>query len=368
MKLVTSEIRAIISPSTGNPRNSEGAFISLDDGRIAYVYSRYTGTSFDDHARCSLAVIYSYDHGESWDVEHPTTVVDASDYGQINVMSVSLLRMANGDIGLFFLLKLQKDGLRSQYRLRRYKGGFDNLVSDTLCLPDSLPDYYVVNNDRVARLSCGRIIIPAAHHPSCQKPDEADVNFTESRSRACFFVSDDDGMSWRHTSAKLDLNDSFSRTGLQEPGVCELAGGILYGYFRTDRMYQYESVSPDRGEHWFMPQPSRFSSPASPMLVKKNPYNGKFYAVWNPVPEYYGRPKPSGYWIGGRTPLVIASSPDGYNYSEPVIIEDDPTRGFCYPAIHFIDADRMLLAYCSGGADEGGCLNRVTIRGLTITE
>ena len=103
MKLVTSEIRAIISPSTGNPRNSEGAFISLDDGRIAYVYSRYTGTSFDDHARCSLAVIYSRD-GVDWDVEHPTTVVDASDYGQINVMSVSLLPMADGDIGLFFLL------------------------------------------------------------------------------------------------------------------------------------------------------------------------------------------------------------------------------------------------------------------------
>ena len=90
MKLVTSEIRAIIAPSTGNPRNSEGAFISLDDGRIAYVYSRYTGTSFDDHARCSLAVIYSRD-GVDWDVEHPTTIVNASDYNQINVLIYQLI-------------------------------------------------------------------------------------------------------------------------------------------------------------------------------------------------------------------------------------------------------------------------------------
>ena len=366
MNLNKSEIKAIIAPSENNPRNSEGAFIKLDDGRIAYVYSRYAGTSFDDHASCSLAVIYSHDDGESWDIDHTNIIVDARDYGQINVMSVSLMKMENGDIGLFFLLKIQNEGMRSQYRLRRYHGDFDKLISDTLCLPDSLPDYYVVNNDRVVRLSNGRIIVPAAHHPSCQKPDEGNVNFTEYRSRACFFISDDDGITWHHTPAKLDLNDCHSGTGLQEPGVCEIAEGIVYGYFRTDRMYQYESVSLDRGEHWFAPQPSRFSSPASPMLIKRNPFDGKFYAIWNPVPEYFGRPKPIGYWNGGRNPLVIASSVDGYNYDTPVVIEDDTTRGFCYPAMYFIDAKIMLLAYCSGGADDGCCLNRVTLRKLDI--
>ena len=55
-----------IAPGKGNPRNSEGAFITLKDGRIAFVYSRYNGDSADDHAYCEIAVITSSDLGETW--------------------------------------------------------------------------------------------------------------------------------------------------------------------------------------------------------------------------------------------------------------------------------------------------------------
>ena len=39
-----------LKPGPDNPRNSEGAFISLKDGRIMYIYSRYYGKSSSDHA------------------------------------------------------------------------------------------------------------------------------------------------------------------------------------------------------------------------------------------------------------------------------------------------------------------------------
>jgi len=39
----------------GNPRNSEGSFVALKDGRILYVYTHYNGASWHDHASADLA-------------------------------------------------------------------------------------------------------------------------------------------------------------------------------------------------------------------------------------------------------------------------------------------------------------------------
>ena len=38
-----------LKPGPDNPRNSEGAFMPLKDGRIMFVYSRYYGSSSSDH-------------------------------------------------------------------------------------------------------------------------------------------------------------------------------------------------------------------------------------------------------------------------------------------------------------------------------
>lgn len=366
MKILESKITALIAPGEGNPRNSEGSFLRLDDGRIAFAFSRYVGNSWNDHAACTIACIYSHDNGESWDTDHIETLVNAQEYGQENVMSVTLRRMNNGDIGLFYLLKLQEGGTRTHYYLRRYQGDFSNPCGEVKTAPDRYPGYYVINNDRVERLPDGRWIIPAAHHPTSLHPEESGGGWMDGRSTFYCFVSDDDGFTWKPTPARLDLANNYSGTGLQEPGIVTLPGGILYGYFRTDRMYQYESVSLDRGEHWFAPQASRFTSPASPMLIKANPADGRYYAVWNPIPNYPGRPQPEGYWIGGRTPLVIADSADGVNFSAPITLEDDETRGFCYPAMEFLNEKTILLGYCSGGKEDGCCLNRITLRRITL--
>ncbi len=52
-----------INSSENNPRNSEGDFINLKDGRILFVYSHYYGTSSSDHATAYLAGRYSDDGG-----------------------------------------------------------------------------------------------------------------------------------------------------------------------------------------------------------------------------------------------------------------------------------------------------------------
>ena len=40
--------------------------------------------------------------------------------------------------------------------------------------------------------------------------------------------------------------------------------------------------------------------------------------------------------------------PADHSWSDPILLEDDPARGFCYTAIH-PTKDAVLLAYCCGG-------------------
>ncbi len=360
IKFKELELSGVLDRQPNNPRNSEGSFLALEDGRIAFAYSRYSGDSDNDHASCNICVVYSCDGGKTFDTQNYETVVYASDYGEENVMSVTLRRMNNGDIGLFYLLK--RPGVISEYRLRRYKGDFSNCLCEVKCLPHEYDSYFVINNDRVLRTSDGRWFIPAAfHHTSVGR---ADGRYSDGRAIVYFFVSDDDGYTWKQQRETLRLADTYSDTGLQEPGLIELGGSVLYCYSRTDRMYQYESVSVDGGEHWFAPQPSRFTSPDSPLLIKKNPYSSIYYAVWNPTPKSFSHPTVPVSW--GRTPLVMAQSRDGIRFSEPVVIEDDPRRGFCYPAMEFLDEKTVLLAYCSGGEKEGCCLDRTVIRRIVL--
>ena len=52
MKITRKSNEILLPPSNKNPRNSEGSFLQLKDGRIAFAYSRYIGDSFDDDAEC----------------------------------------------------------------------------------------------------------------------------------------------------------------------------------------------------------------------------------------------------------------------------------------------------------------------------
>ncbi len=363
-RITDSKVVSYLAPSAGNPRNSEGDFITLKDGTIMFAYSRYTGDAHD-HSPCDIAAVFSSDGGDSF-TDAPVILAPAAFHGVRNVMSVSLLRMDNGDVGLFYLVKHDGDGY-SSYVLRRSKDEGKGFGAQVECIPQGFPGYYVVNNCRVLRTSSGRLFVPAAYHRS-GVGKEGYIR-SEGYGVCHFFCSDDDGFTWRETGEALTLGgQSATNTGLQEPGLTELPSGVLYAYFRTDRMYQYESVSLDGGENWFFPQASRFTSPASPMKIARNPYSGLYYAIWNPIPNYNGRDADRGRgWISaGRTPLVMACGENGVDFGDYSVLEDDPERGFCYPAIHFLDKNIALLAYCSGGAEDGVCLSRTTIRKITF--
>ncbi len=354
---VTGKIVLDLAPGPENPRNSEGAFIRLKDGRLLFIFSRFCQDSWADHAPAGLAAVWSDDEGQTW--SQAEIILPASRDQAQNVMSVSLQRMQNGDIGLFYFLRQGfHDG---KAWLRRSKDEGQTWQDAVCCVPAC--GYYVTNNDRVVRLKNGRLIVPAAFHRTLYGKGKDEYSFS-GFATSFFYYSDDDGVSWQE-SDPVSLAAPASRTGLQEPGLIELSGGLLYGWARTDLGFQYEMYSRDSGQSWTPASPSRFSSPRSPLSMKRDPKSGNLIAVWNPVPEYQSRPGQP-VWNGGRTPLVYAlSSDDGKSWQDPVTLEDDPASGYCYTAMYFLE-DALLLAYCAGGPADGGCLNRLRIRKLPV--
>ena len=330
-----------------NPRNSEGAFLTLDNGDIIFIYSRYKGSSGADDATADLCMLKSRDGGRTFGEDKVVLTCEGDD--AVNMMSLSLMRMNNGDIGLFYLIRPNLTTL--QMYLRRSADGGETWGERVLCTPEI--GYYVVNNDRVTRLSSGRIIIPAASHNVCEK-------FYDMHADTYFFYSDDDGVTWNKAKSKLSIQAVNCYSGMQEPGLIELNPGHLWAWARTDLGRQYEAFSFDNGETWTACQPSRFTAPCSPLSMKRDS-EGTLYAIWNPIPEYNGRAR-NRVFTGGRSPFVIAKSTDnGKTFSEPVAFEEDEGRGFCYCAMYFTE-DALLLAYCAGGEEDGSCLAKTRIR------
>jgi len=351
-------IAAIFRPDKTHTRHSEGAFLRLKDGSILFAYSRFSGTT-SDNARSEIVGCLSRDEGETW--SEPRAMLAPEEFGAINVMSVSMLRMRNGDLGLFLIAK--RSAAIYQVYLCRSEDEGQTFGSRVDCLAGMAQGCYVLNNDRVIRLSTGRLLMPLGYHRSNHLPGEAHM---DGRATAVFVISDDDGATWREAPDTISMPFTRSRTGLQEPGVVERQDGSLWAYCRTDMMAQYEAFSFDGGEHWTAAQPSLFTSPVSPLKIARHP-SGRLYAVWNPIPNYYGRETSRAGW--GRTPLVIAfSDDDGAAWTRPCVLEDEEGHGYCYPALFFTNDNSLLAAYCSGGEDDGVCLARLTIRRISLAE
>lgn len=346
-----------LPPGPGNPRNSEGSFFELRDGRLLLIYSRFVGDDSNDHAKARLCARYSSDAGESWSDD--SIIVTPGEDEAMNVMSVSLLRLGNGDIGLFYLLRRSWHDMRMQ--LRRSSDEGRTWSAPVQCMPAA--GYYVVNNDRVIRLASGRLAIPAAWH---RKLSDANASSAlDWRGLASFFLSDDDGRTWRESRGYCSLPVAHTKTGLQEPGVVEMPNGVLWGWARTDLGRQYEFFSWDEGESWSPPAPSRFTSPASPLAMKRIPGSNRMLAVWNPAPNYETRPLgPVGH---DRTPLVGAIGQGTEAWGRAVVLEgaDGVDAGYCYTGILFLK-DTVLLAYCAGGEGDRGMLNRLRIRKMSL--
>ena len=354
------KITLSLPPSPGNARNSESAFYTLSNGDILFAYSKFIGDDGADDGYSAIASRLSRDNGETWSDD--TILFRSEDHGAKNIMSVSFLTMNNGDIGLFYIVRMGWHDTRLHLRRSSDNGG--SWGEAVPCIP--CPGYYVTNNDRVLRLASGRILVPGNLH-RMKIFDNYSWESIDLRGIPCVFYSDDDGFSWVESKSFCIPFMPHSTAYIQESGIIEKQNGGLYMWMRTDVGCQYESYSIDYGETWSMPAPSRFTSPNSPLSMKREPNSGMLMAVWNPIPNYNGRVLSKAGW--GRTPLALATSQDdGKTWSGIKIIEDAPDAGYCYTAIHFLNDGHFLLAYCSGGEEDTACLRKLVIRKISISD
>ena len=342
-----------LPPSENNPRNSEGAFLRTPLGEILFAYSAYNGTSGHDHAACNIKMIRSRDEGESWQDKR---VIIEKPENCLNVMSLSLMRMQNGDIGAFYIHK-NPDGTEKILLIRSSDEGIT--WSEPIdCTADAQPDYYVMNNDRAFRSQSGRIILPMARHTIYAEKDFMPGVL-------CFFVSDDDGKTWRKTKTGFTLPFETDDDGYQEPGLYQFPDGRLWCYIRTGLGCQFECFSDDDGESWSSPEPNHFfSSPLSPMLVKD--VCGVTAAIFNPIANHL-LADDDRTW--GRTPYVCAVSYDkgrSFTLGSTYFIEDDYTNGYCYPAV--IDGDGYFLVAYYHSNNTPVCLNSTKVVKVTFDE
>ena len=346
-------------PDGKSSRKSEGAFYRKDDGTIYFVFSHYRGNR-EDGGACDLAVSVSTDDGKTFSDEK--VVLTCEECGATNIMSVSLLRMQDGTTGMFYLKKSGKTDCRM---FLRRTTDFVSFSDETEVISDR--GFSVVNNDRVLRLKDGSIIVPSAFcDTSAVAADVTHENLTEyvmPPAVAVFWKSADDGKTF-FKAGKTEMPHKIFTTGLQEPVCAELDDGRLVAYFRNNSGRQYVAFSSDRAKTWTEPQPSVITSPPSPMSLKRLS-DGRFFAVYNPIPLYYKRGETVGVkraWTGARTPLVAAVSNDGVSdFKIEGEIETDKERGFCYCAV-CETPEAILLGYCAGGETDGSTLARTRIR------
>jgi len=310
----------VLKLTTGpdNPRNSEGDFVTLKDGRILYVYSHYTGNSSDDHASAFLAGRFSSDKGKTW-TGKDVKILDRE--GKMNVMSVSLLRLQNGEIAFFYLRKNSTTDCIPMLRLSQDEA--KTWSEPVRCIPDK-EGYFVLNNNRVIQLKNGRIMLAVAMHGIPGDPEFHRVG------RLWSYFSDDNGRTWKAGEEVPNPGNIVT----QEPGLIELKNGDIMMYVRTTANVQYFSFSKDRGLTWSPVEAGNLKSPCSPATIARIPSTGDLLVVWNDngVDQK-------------RTPLNIAISRDeGKSWIKNKVLENDPKGSYCYTAIHFTGKD-ILVGY-----------------------
>jgi Neuraminidase (sialidase) len=305
-----------LSYGPGNPRNSEGDFVTLKTGRILFIYTHFTNGSGDD-SKAYLASRYSDDGGRTWS-DHDEIVVKRKN--DDNVMSVSLLRLKNGQIALFYVRKNSRADCIPVMRISADEA--KTWGQPVPCITDR-QGYFVLNNNRVIQLPNGRMLMPVAQH------NWPGGRFTWT-ARLYAYYSDDEGKTW-HSSDQVPNPDSVIT---QEPGIVVLKDGRLLMYIRTNAHVQYYAYSSDRGQHWTAARPSTISSPLAPASMAKMPDQNGLLLAWNDNGK-----------TAKRTPLNTAISTDmGKTWLRERVVASDPNVNYCYSAIHFV-GKYVLLGY-----------------------
>ncbi|MCA9132879.1 MAG: exo-alpha-sialidase [Planctomycetales bacterium] len=308
-----------------NPRYTEGSIVALHDGSLLFAVTEFQNDD-SDFAQAQIIGRTSTDGGRSWS----TPRVLQENTGGMNVMSVTLRRLSNGALAMFYLQKNSHSDLRLWVR-------FSNDEAASFGEPVQVTNndgYHVVNNDRVIQLSSGRLLVPAA--------SSADVQKSNHFVSHCYY-SDDLGATWQQGRGQVDAD----KRGAMEPEVVELKDGRVMMIIRTQLGFIGKSYSDDGGETWGKMTSLGVQAPEAPATLRRIPATGDLLLVWN---NTYNAGTGHG---GTRTPLTAAISRDeGATWQVVGNLESNPQRTFAYTSLTFV-GQRAVMSYWESGEPNG---------------
>lgn len=348
MRVEDVRTRTLVTATEAHPRNMGAEVIELRDGRLFLAFSQWLGGAHDTNDSQVMGML-SADGGESWGETFPVVRPNAE---FSSVRMPSMIRRRDG--GIIMLVRCRGEWHEARVGMLRCldEGGADlgeECWSPTQRISPPPPGRHIALNNRLLRLSSGRLLLPLS---SPWPWDREDVNGQDIR--AWCLLSDDDGDSWRPSESMLAGDDR----GWMEPYVVELEDGRLLMLVRTQKGRQYRSLSEDGGNTWSMPAPvAELVSPESPAAVRRDPGTGWLAVVWN-------HNTPGGH-ARDRTPLTIGfSSDEGASWGGFVDLETCLEKAYSYPSLSFVGG-RVLVTYYEFTATPGG--NRLSLKLCTFS-
>ncbi len=352
-----------------NLRSGEGSIVELRDGRLLLHYSHFEGAA--DHDPAYIAQRISADGGQTWGER---TVFTRRPEGALNVMSASLLRLADGRIGSVVLLKWRNEKCVPQWCTSSDDG-------QTWSAPRPINDeeeYFVVNNERLVQLADGTLILPFARHGNLFRDDQ---KLRAALNADCgLFYSLDGGETWVRSPHTVRHEDADFRRPLfegpnqtefpevaevlekrygvfQEPGVVELADGRIFMHARS--LYaMYYCTTPGVDTPWG-PRAvlEGYNIPCSPQSIRRLPGGKRLVMLYNDrATQAWGGPE-----FQLRTPLSVAVSDDEGQSWQRLGALTTQERNYCYFSFLFIGGGErfVITAYESAvGVSKDGITPR----------
>lgn len=318
--LFEDQLVAEVPETWHGPRGMPGDIIELDDGRLLLAYTRYGYAA--GGRETGIWTRTSEDRGATWSEETPL-LLDPPTNGRY--AHPGFLRLPDGQIIMSYIYDVNVDPGYGHTYYRRSGDECETWSEQFIVTPH--PERMLVHNDKLLRLSDGRIIAPAEFSPGAAKGSHSNYSSTA-------YYSDDSGYSWRMSRSVISADYE-----VQEPHVVELTDGRLMMMFRTYSGFCGRSYSTDRGESWTEPEALEdlpMTPRASAITVDRIPSTGDLLLI---------RCRGLGEGERARTPLVSAISTDeGETWEHERVLFGDPEGDYGYQSVDFVD-DMVILSY-----------------------
>ncbi|MBN2307345.1 MAG: exo-alpha-sialidase [Candidatus Hydrogenedentes bacterium] len=303
-------------------RGMPGDLIELKDGRLLLAYTRMDPSGNADGA---IGARISEDKGKSWGDEF---VLVAKPLGRGRYCHPSFLRLSDEHLLLSYIYSANTKPLFGHNYYRRSLDDGATWGDQLIVTPQR--GYNIMHNDKLVRLSSGRILAPVEFEHTDSEDDHAGyISYVA--------YSDDDGYSWHRSVNEVNLLPVEA----QEPHLVELRDGRVMMLMRTYSRAIARAYSADQGASWsegeLIEQLTLPPYTSSAINVARIPSTGDLLLL-----RCSDGPKEPFRW---RTPFVsILSKDDGQTWENERVILGEPDNDYGYPSLTFVD-DLALISY-----------------------